>query len=109
MLTEWQSAQNARLLQHAADEETMGAGGVKGKVYPVYSSRGGSGKTTVAVNLAVALAQQNPEQVVLLDLALTFGHTSLVLDLQPRTSLASMGLEALSKFDRDALNHYLTA
>jgi MinD-like ATPase involved in chromosome partitioning or flagellar assembly len=107
MLAERQSAQNARLLQRASDDEMMGAGGAKGKVYTVYSSRGGSGKSTVAMNLAVALAQQNPEQVVLLDLALTFGHTSMVLDLQPRTSLASMGLEALSKFDRDALNHYL--
>ena len=107
MLAERQSAQNARMLQQVADDETLGAGGAKSKVFTVYSSRGGSGKTSVAVNLGVALAQQHPEQVALLDLALTFGHTPMVLDLQPRTSLASMGLEALSKVDRDALNHYL--
>jgi CRP-like cAMP-binding protein len=109
LLAERQSAVNARLLQRGDDEETLGAGGAKGKVFTVYSSRGGSGKTTVAVNLAVALAQQHPEQVVLLDLALTFGHTSMLLDLQPRTSLAAIGIDALANFDRDALNHYLVS
>jgi pilus assembly protein CpaE len=109
LLAERQSAQNSRLLQVAEEDDTLGAGGARGKVFAVYSSRGGSGKTTVAVNLAVALAQQYPEQVVLLDLALTFGHTPMLLDLQPRSSLAAIGIDALGKFDRDALNHYLVS
>jgi pilus assembly protein CpaE len=105
LLAERQSAFNARLLQRG-NEDGAGAGGARGKVFAVYSSRGGSGKTTVAVNLAVALAQQHPEQVVLLDLALTFGHTAMLLDLQPRSSLASINADALPKFDREVLNHY---
>src|SRR3954447_4238633 len=54
LLAERQSAVNARLLQRGGDDEAVGAGGTKGKLFAVYSSRGGSGKTTVAVNLAVA-------------------------------------------------------
>ena len=109
LLAERQSAVNARLLQRGGDDDAVGAGGTKGKVFAVYSSRGGSGKTTVAVNLAVALAQQHPEQVALLDLALTFGHTPMLLDLQPRNSLASIPIDSLAQFDRDALNHYLVS
>jgi pilus assembly protein CpaE len=65
------------------------------------------GKTTIAVNLAVALAQLFPEQVVLLDLALTFGHAPLMLDLSPRSSLAAINVQSLNSFDRETLNHYL--
>ena len=77
------------------------------KVFAVYSSKGGAGKTTIAVNLAVALAQQNPEQVGMLDLSLTFGHTPILLDLQPRAGLSSIGVDALPRLDREAFLHYL--
>jgi len=107
LLAERQSETNLRLLQR--DEEAAALATGRGKVFTVYSTKGGAGKTTVAVNLAVALAQQHPEQVVLLDLSLTFGHAPLMLDLQPRASLSGMGVDALGKFDREALMHYLVS
>ncbi|HEV3234937.1 MAG TPA: AAA family ATPase [Candidatus Dormibacteraeota bacterium] len=53
----------------------------------VLSARGGSGKTTLATNLAVALAERRGESAVLLDLNLEFGTTAIALDLRPRYTL----------------------
>jgi CRP-like cAMP-binding protein len=105
LLAERQTETNLRLLQR--DEEAEGRGTGRGKVFTVYSTKGGAGKTTVAVNLAVTLAQQYPEQVALLDLSLTFGHAPMFLDLQPRASLSAMSVEVLAKFDREALLNYM--
>ncbi|HZT08437.1 MAG TPA: hypothetical protein VFC51_15545 [Chloroflexota bacterium] len=79
-----------------------------GRVYTVFGPRGGSGKTMLAVNLAVALAKLHPEQVGLLDLSLTFGHCALVLNAAPRTSVAAASVDSLSRLDRAGLGHYLS-
>src|SRR5262249_40216554 len=107
LLSERQTETNLRLLQR--DEEADGRGTGRGKFSTVYAPRGGAGKTTVAVNLAVTLAQQYPEQVALLDLSLTFGHAPMFLDLQPRASLSAMSVEVLAKFDREALLNFMVA
>lgn len=72
----------------------------------VVSPKGGVGKTSVSSNLAVALAQQSPMEVVLLDLDLQFGDLSTVLDLKPTHTLA----DAFSTAARDnlLLKTYLT-
>ncbi|GAB4457845.1 MAG: hypothetical protein OHK0041_22740 [Anaerolineales bacterium] len=67
-------------------------GGPRGKIITVYSPKGGTGRTTVAVNLALAL--HSPEtRVVLVDGNLQFGDVAMfvnehgkntVLDLAPR-------------------------
>ncbi|TVR20344.1 MAG: MinD/ParA family protein, partial [Ilumatobacter sp.] len=43
------------------------------KVIVVISPKGGSGKTAVSANLAVALAQRHPGRVAAVDLDLQFG------------------------------------
>jgi pilus assembly protein CpaE len=53
----------------------------------VVSPKGGTGKTTVATNLAVGLAQQVPKQVLLLDLDLQFGDCASALGVKPEHSL----------------------
>ncbi|WP_456695279.1 AAA family ATPase [Aeromicrobium sp. P5_D10] len=72
----------------------------------VVSPKGGVGKTSVASNLAVALAQLSPMEVVLLDLDLQFGDLSTVLDLKPIHTLA----DAFGTAARDnlLLKTYLT-
>jgi CRP-like cAMP-binding protein len=82
---------------------TVGAG----RVYAVFSPRGGSGKTTLAVNMAAQHALEQPERTALLDLSLTFGHAAALLDLEPETSLAAVPAESLSDFDRRTLGKYL--
>jgi pilus assembly protein CpaE len=79
---------------------------MRGTVVLVCGPRGGSGRSTIAVNLAVALALQHPEQVGLLDLAQTYGHAALLLNLQPSASVASMPGELLVAPDSGALERY---
>jgi pilus assembly protein CpaE len=56
----------------------------------VFNPRGGVGKTTLAVNLAAALAQKIGGEVGLVDLALNTQHCSLMLDLKPKSYLSSL-------------------
>lgn len=60
-------------------------------VIPVYSASGGSGRTTIAVNLAAALAADAPGRVLLIDLSLPYAHASLVANLIPTGSMATSG------------------
>jgi len=61
-----------------------------GRILTVFSLRGGVGSTTLAVNLAVALAQVYQDTVPLLDLALDAGHTALMLNLRPKQTVAHL-------------------
>ncbi len=84
-----------------------GEGASQGKMYTLFAPRGGAGKTTLAVNLAVAFAAENPDQVTLLDLDVTFGHAALALNVVPKSSLAALSSESLRTLDRESVNYYL--
>ncbi len=63
----------------------------EGKVVTVMSPKGGSGKTVIASNLAVLLAQQLGDgRVALVDADLQFGDDSLVLQLEPRLTVVNI-------------------
>jgi len=93
--------------QLLADEPGNAVSVGAGRVYAVFSPRGGSGKTTLAVNLATQQALEQPERTALLDLSLTFGHTASLLGLRPETSLAGVPAESLEDFDRRTLGQYM--
>lgn len=63
----------------------------RGLLMAVLGARGGCGATTVAVNLAVALQQSQPDgaPVVLLDAA-PLGHAALHLNLKPQFTLLDL-------------------
>ena len=60
------------------------------RVIPVLAAKGGSGKTTVATNLAVALAQQSPGDVVIVDLDLQFGDVASAFGFEPTVTFADV-------------------
>ena len=62
-----------------------GPGGAihSGRIVTVFSPKGGVGKTTVAVNLALALSDGGARKVCLVDLDLAFGDVAITLQLFP--------------------------
>src|SRR3954465_6626321 len=54
-----------------------------GHVISVFSPKGGVGKTTIAVNLALALTDKGNPQVCLVDFDLAFGDVAITLQLFP--------------------------
>ncbi len=104
VIAERQSRANARLAAESAPEETRA---LRGFVTAVYSPRGGSGVTTIALNLGIALAERQPDDVVLLDLDVLFGHSASNLWLEPRGVLAQATPSALRSIERAGLDFYL--
>lgn len=62
----------------------------RGTIIAVYSPKGGVGSTTIATNLAVALAARPKTSVALLDLDLQFGDIGPSLDLRGANSVAEV-------------------
>lgn len=60
-----------------------------GRVIGVYSPKGGSGCTTIAINLAVSIARQN-HRTILVDGSLQFGDVAVMMDLKPTTSIVDL-------------------
>lgn len=106
VIAQRQAATNVRLAR--GDGAEAAPTGPAGKVFTVFSPKGGVGKSMLAVNLAVALAHDHAESVALVDVSLTFGHTLLMLNLVPKTSLASTTGDALRKMGlQEGLAYYL--
>ncbi len=55
----------------------------QGKVITVFAAKGGCGKTTIAINLAAALAADGAHRVCVLDLDLSFGDVAICVQLEP--------------------------
>lgn len=104
LIAERQARANARLAAESAPDE---ARALRGYLTAVYSPRGGAGVTTLALNLAIALAERHPDDVSLLDLDVLFGHAPASLWLEPRGVLAQVTPNTLRGLDRQGLEHYL--
>jgi pilus assembly protein CpaE len=69
------------------------AGSREARVVTVFSAKGGCGKTTVATNVAAALAAGGRSSVCLLDLDLAFGDVAIALQLVPaRTAIDAVAM-----------------
>lgn len=60
----------------------------RGNVVTVFSAKGGTGTTTVAVNLAAALSDGGTKSICLVDLDLAFGDVAIMLSLAPQHTVA---------------------
>lgn len=65
------------------------------RVITVFGAKGGIGKTTIATNLAVKLAEKR-KKVALVDLDLQFGDVHLFLDIEPTDTIAELAQEMTS-------------
>lgn len=87
--------------QRLPQEET-----IEGKVITVCSTKGGVGKTTISVNLAVACMKKNLK-VAVIDLDLQFGDVSLLFDLKPKKTIYEWMKEGYEE-GATSLEGYLT-
>jgi pilus assembly protein CpaE len=70
------------------------AGDRNGTVVAVFSPKGGVGRTTLAVNLAVAATQELGQRTVLVDASFQFGDVGVLLNLNPKNkSIADLAPE----------------
>ncbi|MFW5941581.1 MAG: response regulator [Chloroflexota bacterium] len=74
----------------------------EGHIVSIYSPKGGSGCTTIAVNLAVALAEQGHE-TLLIDGSLQFGDVAVTLNMKPSTSIIDL-IDRMSELDADLVS-----
>jgi pilus assembly protein CpaE len=58
------------------------------KIVTIFAAKGGCGKSTLATNLAVALAEGGSKRVCLVDLDLAFGDVGIMLQLSPDRGIA---------------------
>jgi pilus assembly protein CpaE len=80
-------------------------GGAPAQVITVFSAKGGCGKTTLATNLAAAMAK-NGRSTCLVDLDLTFGDVAISLQLFPTHTIGDA--IAIGRLDESALNGLVT-
>ncbi len=77
----------------------------KSQVVTVFGTKGGVGKTTIAVNLAMLLAKSK-KKVALIDLDLQFGDVSIFLNLSPRRTISELSQEG-NELDISLIESYL--
>lgn len=81
-------AQSLAVSRQLAGTAASQGGGANARVVTVFAAKGGCGKTTVATNLAVALAEGGRHRVCVIDLDLAFGDVAIMLQLVPERTVA---------------------
>lgn len=77
-----------------------------GQVVVVFGTKGGVGKTLVAVNLAVALAKKNDARVALIDADFWFGDVGAHMNLSPSRTILDL-VPRYSELDDEILRKVL--
>jgi pilus assembly protein CpaE len=102
---------NAKELDAAVDRlvrRTVRAPSATGITFAVYSAKGGLGTTTVAVNLAAALAHASPEtRIALVDFVVVGGDIRVMLDAKVAYDVGDL-VSKVDRIDAELLNALLT-
>lgn len=78
----------------------------EGKLFTVFSTKGGIGKTFFSTNLAASLAKDKSKRVVLVDLDLEYGGIGMSYNIDAETSIMD-AVEDTLHLDSDLLESYL--
>ena len=92
-------------VRHTATQKKTGHEPPRGKVFTVVNAKGGSGATTIAVNLALAL-QSTHGNTALVDIA-HLGHCGLHLNLKPNFTVAD-AVRNWHRLDSSLLESFMT-
>src|SRR5262245_34299603 len=88
------------------DRENQTETNANGKVYSICSAKPGCGATTMAINLAVSLAENNSARVALIDLDWPLGDAAAFLNIKPRFTVAD-ALGSVARLDSVLLESYM--
>lgn len=89
-------------------EQLKDQASARGQIVTVLNSKGGSGASFVATNLAYALSRETNTRALLVDFDLQFGGLSRYLDLYPKRGLVE-ALDATQDMDEVSAEAYITA
>ncbi len=96
----------------AGDGAVRGTGqeGEPGLIVAVFSPKGGVGRTTVAVNLAIAAATELGKKVVIMDGSFQFGDVGVLLNLNPKSKsiadlIPELEVGEIDSIDTFVINH----
>lgn len=78
----------------------------QGQVITVFSTKGGSGKSVIASNVAVRLAMRSDRPVCLVDADLQFGDVAVMLKLAPQHTIVD-AVSAIDRLDAGLLQGFL--
>lgn len=80
----------------------------EGRVFTVFSTKGGVGKSVVAANLAVEIKRRTRKRVLIIDLDLQFGDIALLLNVAPKSTIAHVAEAAPANFDSDFIDAHIS-
>ncbi|HET8648946.1 MAG TPA: AAA family ATPase [Gemmatimonadales bacterium] len=91
--------------------QKLGRGGAEGtrtpgRIYSVFTTKGGAGATVLATNLAIVIHRLTGKKTLLVDLDLELGEVAVVLGVQPRFHLVDF-IENFRRMDAGLLAGYI--
>jgi pilus assembly protein CpaE len=78
-----------------------------GQVIAVFSPKGGVGRTTVAVNMAIAAATDLNQKVILIDASFQFGDVGVLLNLNPKNKSIADLLPEVEHGEAESLDTFM--
>lgn len=96
--------ENIATIDDSEESEDGFVGTKNGKTISVFGTKGGTGKSTVSVNLATAL-QEKGKDVVLIDLDLQFGDVGIFMNVPRFETISDLVKEG--SFSRSSIKRYL--
>lgn len=79
-----------------------------GRVFTIFSPKGGVGKSVITANLAVEVYKRTHKRVLVVDLDLQFGDIALILNVAPRSTIAHLAELAPDQLEPDLIEEHIS-